>query len=127
MSRLLLADKSALIRGLDVESQRQDDEVCLCPVTRREMLYSTRSPADYAAVEQALDAFRHLRMDVHTFAAAETAQRELAALGEHRVPIPDLLIAACAHQHGADVLHVDRHFDTLAKVLGFRALRLSNG
>ena len=38
-------------------------------------------------------------------------------------PIPDLLIAACAAQHGADVVHVDRHFDTLAGVLGFAAVR----
>ncbi|MGI8750099.1 MAG: PIN domain-containing protein, partial [Thermoleophilaceae bacterium] len=100
----------------------QDDELCLCPVTRLEMLFSARSPTDYAVLEEALDAFRHLRMEVQTFAAAETAQRELAASGEHRIPIPDLLTAACAHQHGADVLHVDRHFDTLAKVLGFRAV-----
>jgi hypothetical protein len=32
---------------------------------------------------------------------------------------------ACAQQHGANILHVDRHFDALAEVFGFRSLRLS--
>jgi predicted nucleic acid-binding protein len=62
-------------------------------------------------------------MDAETFATALAAQRELAASGRHRVPIPDLLIAACAQQHGADVVHVDRHFDALAEVLTFTPLR----
>lgn len=123
MTRLLLLDKSALVRGVEVEPRWQDAELCLCMITRLEMLYSARSKADYAALETALDAFRELRMDVQTFAVAATAQRELAATGEHGVPLPDLLLGACAQQHAADVLHVDRHFDTLAKVLGFRALR----
>lgn len=123
MSLLFLVDKSALARGLDLDEQWPDDDLCLCPVTRLEMLFSARSAADHAALEDALDSFRHLKMDAHTFAAAESAQRELAATGEHRIPIPDLLIAACAQQHGADVIHVDRHFDTLAKVLGFHAVR----
>jgi predicted nucleic acid-binding protein len=39
------------------------------------------------------------------------------------VPIPDLLVAACAQQHGADVLHLDRHFEALATVLRFTAVR----
>jgi len=40
------------------------------------------------------------------------------------VPIPDLLIAACAQQHGADVLHVDRPYHALASVLTFGPVRL---
>jgi predicted nucleic acid-binding protein len=88
-----------------------------------ELLYSARSAADYERIGAALGEFRELRMDSATFAAAEAAQRELADQGRHRVPIPDLLIAACAQQHGADVLHVDRHFDVLASVLAFTPIR----
>lgn len=124
MSRLLLLDKSALARGLSIERRPEDEELCLCEVTRLEMLYSARSPAAYATLETSLDAFRQLRMDAQTFSVAAAAQRELAGRSEHRIPIPDLLIAACAQQHAADVLHVDRHFDALARVLGFRAVRL---
>lgn len=114
---LLLVDKSALVRGLvnvDV-----DDELCLCSVIRLELLYSARSPADYETKAADIAEYRDLPVNAETHAIAVTAQRELAPLSQHRVPVPDLLIAACAQQHGADVLHLDRHYDTLAKVLNF--------
>jgi predicted nucleic acid-binding protein len=79
---------------------------------------------DFERVEDALAGFRELHVDADTFAAAMTAQRELAGSGRHRVPLPDLLIAACAQQHGADVLHVDRQFDVLAEALHFTPVRL---
>lgn len=122
MSRLLLVDKSAYVRG--GAGADLDGELCLCSVSRLEMLFSARSPAEYAALEDDLAAFRDLRLDTETFAAAGTAQRELARTGRHRVPLPDLLIAACAQQHAADVVHVDRHFDVLSSVLHFKPIRL---
>ncbi len=88
------------------------------------MLYSARSPADFETLEGELDVFHELRTDAETIAIARTAQRELAASSQHRVPIPDLLIAACAQQHQAAVLHIDRHFETLARVLSFTPVRL---
>ncbi len=119
--RLLLVDKSAYVRG--ALTVGDDDELCLCAMTRLELLFSARSAEDYAQLERDLAEFRDLRMDVETFAIALGAQRELAEQGRHRVSLPDLLIAACAQQHAADVLHVDRHFDTLADVLVFDAVR----
>ncbi|HEY7690760.1 MAG TPA: PIN domain-containing protein [Gaiellaceae bacterium] len=62
-------------------------------------------------------------MDAETIAIARSAQRDLAAKSRHRVPIPDLLIAACAHRHQAAVVHLDRHYDTLARVLAFTPVR----
>jgi predicted nucleic acid-binding protein len=121
--RLLLLDKSAYVRG--AASPGPDDELCVCAVTRLELLYSARSQADYRQLEADLTEFRELRMNAETFDIALGAHRELAQRGQHRVAIPDLLIAACAQQHGADVLHVDRHFDALASVLTFTAQRVS--
>lgn len=121
LERLLLLDKSAYARGAGLE---QPGELCVCPVTRLEVLYSARSRDDYAAIEADLDAFRELRVDAETFAIAATAQRELADRGRHSVSIPDVLVAACAHQHGADVLHRDRHYDVLASVLSFEPIRV---
>lgn len=118
---LLLVDKSAYVLGGVAASDA--DDLCLCAVTRLELLYSARSQRDYQRLEGDLALFRDLRMDAETFATALTAQRELAATGHHRVAISDLLIAACAQQHGADVVHVDRHFETLAHVLAFTPLR----
>ena len=119
--RLLLVDKSAYVRGpVDIG---EDDELCLCAVTRLELLFSARDAAGYAQLEDDLAEFRDLRMDATTFDTALGAQRELAAQGHHRVSLPDLLIACCAQQHGADVVHVDRHFDVLADVLAFMPVR----
>lgn len=118
---LLLIDKSAYVRG--VADVGDDEDLCLCAVTRLELLYSARSHRDYQRLEEDLALFRDLRMDAETFASALAAHRELAAVGHHRVAIPDLLIAACAQQHGADVMHVDRHFETLARVLAFTPRR----
>lgn len=95
----------------------------MCAITRFEVLYSARSPSAFEQLEAELDVFHELRTDAETMEIARTAQRELAAQSQHRVPIPDLLIAACAHQHQAAVLHVDRHYETLTRVLSFAAVR----
>jgi predicted nucleic acid-binding protein len=121
VTRLLLIDKSAYVRG--AAAADLPGELCLCAATRMELLFSARSPSDFATLESDLALFRDLRLDTETFATAAGAQRELAGSGRHRVPIPDLLVAACAQQHGADVVHVDRHFDLLASVLHFDAIR----
>lgn len=120
--RWLLLDKSAAVHAPDLSAF--PGEPCLCAITRFELLYSARSPRHFEQLEEELDAFHELRMDAETFAIARVAQRELGGSSRHRVPIPDLLIAACAHQHRAAVLHLDRHYDALARVLAFTALRL---
>ena len=122
---LLLVDKSAYVRGLIDAAEH--DELCLCAVTRLELLYSARSTQDYQRLEGDLALFRELRMDAETFSVAIVAQRELASRGQHRIPIPDLLIACCAQQHSADVVHVDRHYEALSRVLAFRSRRLDAG
>lgn len=116
---LILIDKSAYVRG--ATQPESGDEFCLCAVTRLEILYSATSASDYERLASRLAHFRDLRMDTETFATTLTAQGELAQRGHHRIPIEDLLIASCAQQHGADVLHMDRHYDTLAQVLNFRS------
>jgi predicted nucleic acid-binding protein len=121
-TRWLLLDKSAVVRGAVVDPSR--GEPCLCAITKFELLYSARSPSDYDELDASVSALHELRVDAETIAIALAAQRELATMSQHRVPIPDLLIAACAHQHQADVLHDDRHYETLANVLSFTPVRL---
>ena len=45
-------------------------------------------------------------------------QRLLAARGQHRRPLPDLIISAAAAEHDATVLHYDHAFDLIAEVTG---------
>jgi predicted nucleic acid-binding protein len=120
---LLLADKSALERA--TPEALELGEICVCAVVRLEMLYSARSPHEYTVIEDNLSVFRELRIDAETILTAVAAHRELGQKGRHRLPIPDLLIAACAQQHQAAVLHVDRHYDVLAEVLTFESVRLA--
>jgi len=120
--RWLLLDKSALVRSGELDPAL--GEPCVCAITRFEVLYSARSPKSFEQLATELDALHELRTDSETIEIARTAQRELAASSHHRVPIPDLLIAACAQQHHAAVLHLDRHYDTLARVLAFTPVRL---
>jgi len=123
LEKLLLADKSALERA--APEMFEFGEICLCAIVRLELLYSARSPSDYSRIDEQLSVFRDLRMDAETIQTAVTAHRELGQRGRHRLPIPDLLIAACAQQHQAAVLHVDRHYDVLAEVLAFEPVRLA--
>lgn len=123
LGRLLLADKSALERA--TPETLELGEICSCAVVRLEMLYGARSTSEYQQIEEHLDAFRDLRVDTETIATAVTAHRELGERGRHRLPIPDLLIAACAQQHQAAVLHYDRHYDVLSEVLAFESVKLA--
>jgi predicted nucleic acid-binding protein len=119
---LILLDKSAWVRGgpelLDY------GELCMCAITRMEILYSARSAEAFETLQDDLGAYRDLRMDHATMTSAEAAQRELAGRGQQRVSLPDLLIGACAQQHGADVLHADRRYEALAALFGFGSIRL---
>lgn len=121
-SPLLLVDTSAWVRGLT--GAPEGAELCLCDVTKLEILYTARSYEDFRVHEESFEGFRTLTANAETWATARTAQRELAQLGHHRVALPDLLVAACAQQYGADVLNVDKHFDVLEGVLAFRSVRL---
>ena len=58
--------------------------------------------------------------------SALEALRELAAVGHHRLAPADVLIAACAHEAGAGVLHYDRDYDLIAEhtVLSFESVWL---
>jgi hypothetical protein len=42
----------------------------------------------------------------------------LALRGQHRTPIPDLMLAAIAHAHSAVVLHYDSDYERIAEVTG---------
>ena len=120
-----LADKSAY------EQQRHSDDadstlvalasdarLAICEIVALELLYSARGPADYAARRSGLDALIWLPMDAEVGQVALDIQRKLAVRGQHRRPIPDLLVAATAIVHGATVLHYDRDFDLIAEVTG---------
>ena len=119
-----LADKSALARMHLVEVARRlgpllvDGHVATCPIIDLEVLYSARSLADY---EQMLAERRVMISFPITEAVTDRAlavQHGLARRGQHRVPLPDLLIAAVAEANGLAVVHYDADFDRIAEFTG---------
>jgi len=107
------AAADALLKAL-----AQAGQLATCEIVALELLYSTRGPADYEDRWRGLESFMWLPVDAAVSRKALDIQRVLAASGQHRRPIPDLLIAAAAVVHGATVLHYDRDFDLIAEATG---------
>ncbi len=107
----------------DWASALRAGQVATCSVVRLELLYSARDLASFDAIARSVLALRDIPVTVAVQRAAVAAMRELAATAplHHRVPLPDLLIAAAAQEAGVGVLHYDRHYDRLAQVLGFKS------
>lgn len=85
-------------------------------VQRLEICASVRNVAEFDAEMQALAAMPLLDDALPAVGeAAEALQRALVQRGTHRGPkVVDLLIAATALVHHAEVLHYDAGFDLLA-------------
>ena len=129
---LLLADKSAWERAGDARIRAgwsraiTDGRIVTCLPVRFELLYSTRDADELELLESRLAALRDITITMSIHRAAMTGLRSLAQLGplHHRVPLPDLLIAAAAQEHALTVLHEDRHFEMLSQGMSFTARRL---
>jgi hypothetical protein len=123
---LHLADTSAWNRsGTDEAIATRWNELldegalAICSPVRLELLYSARSPADYAALADDLVGLPELALDGRVVARAEEVQAALAETSQHRAArAADLYIAAVAELNDATLLHYDRHFDAIAVVTG---------
>lgn len=92
-------------------------EVATCGIIDLEVLYSARNAEDHQRIRQrrAL-AYESIPIHPPVFDRALEVQGLLAESGQHRLPIPDLLIAAVAEISGLVLLHYDRDFDRIATV-----------
>ena len=126
----LVVDTSAWVR------QREPDVVerwkatlragliASCPVAALEILASARDDDGFAVLNRALSALAQVPVTSSVCAVALGAARELHGSG--RLPAADYLIAAAVAERGFGVLHLDRHYDTLASVMGFASVRLDH-
>jgi predicted nucleic acid-binding protein len=119
-----LADKSALAR-MTIPMVRQRLEpllvnglVATCGIIDLEIGYSARSAAVHEAVVAERQALPRAAIDDQVFDRALRVQGLLAQHGQHRLAIPDLLIAAAAERAGLTVLHYDTDFDRIADITG---------
>lgn len=121
---LTLIDKSALEQrrhaGAADVLRRLDDAgaLAVCEMVCLELLYSSTSASDYAQRWADLALLHQLPVNNVVMRRALEVQSLLARAGQHRRPVQDLIVAATAEVHGAEVLHYDRDFDLIAEVTG---------
>lgn len=120
---MLLLDNSAWTRlergGLsprrrdEIASWIDDGQLAACLPFLLEAGYSARSARHHGALMADLALFPQVELSSAVQRAALEAQSDLARVGHHRLAPTDILIAACAHEAGAGVLHYDRDYDLL--------------
>lgn len=121
-----LADKSALTRRdtrpevrAVIEPMLLAGQIATCGIVDLELLYSASSPSVYERLASALRALPRVSVTEAVLDRALEVQAHLAKRSQHRaVPLPDLIVAACAESAGLTVLHYDADYDRIAKVTG---------
>lgn len=123
-----LIDKSALARmQQQAVADRlapliEDGEAATCAIVELEVLYSARNADDHEQLRRRRGlAYERVELSDATFDRAIEVQGLLARTGRHRIPIPDLIIAAAAEQAGLTVMHYDSDFDIIAEITGQNA------
>lgn len=119
-----LADKSALTRRDTRPEVREAleplllaGEVATCGIVELELLYSATGRATYRALSEALRGMPRVAVDEDCVRRALEVQAMLAERSQHRaVPLPDLLVAACAERAELAVLHYDADFERIAEL-----------
>jgi predicted nucleic acid-binding protein len=94
--------------------------LAVCPVVALELLAAAPDEEAFADLDRALQGLPRAPVTRSANDAALSASRELR--GERRLPAADYMIAAAAAERGAAVLHYDRHFDLLCRVLGIESV-----
>lgn len=123
-----LADESALARRRTQVRVREvldplllEGEIATCGIVDLEVLFSASSPDNYRDTAEALEGMPRAPLDERCVQRALEVQAMLAERSQHRaVPLPDLLVAACAEQSGLVVLHYDADFERIGELTGQR-------
>lgn len=122
---LYMIDKSALARMQHGHVRArlrpiiEAGEAATCAIVDLEVLYSTRNRIEHARARARRElAYRRVELTEAIFQRAIEVQGLLAGRGRHRLPIPDLIIAAAAESASMTVLHYDSDFDAIGVVTG---------
>ena len=127
LDTVCLVDKSALARAHHppvraiLQRLTYRGLLATCSIIDLEVGYSAKGAAEHQTLIDQRRGLLCYPIGQHTLNRALDIQSLLAKRGQHRVPLPDLIIAACAEEHGAVVIHYDKDFDTIAHVTGQEA------
>jgi predicted nucleic acid-binding protein len=96
----------------------EDGAIATCAIVDLEVLFSARNLRDYEAVHLERQSLDDVPITPVIMGRALDVQHELARRGQHRLPIPDLIIAACAESANLTLLHYDRDYELIAAITG---------
>jgi predicted nucleic acid-binding protein len=99
------------------------DRLAVCPVVALELLAAARDEDAFRNLDRALSALQQAPVTQAACERALSASRELR--GSRRLPAADYLIAAAAGERGFGLLHYDRHFESLCRVLGVESVEVA--
>lgn len=94
-------------------------------LTAMELAYSARNADDHARMIMRQRTAHWLPVTEAVIDRALDVIAMLAKRGQHRTPIPNVIIAATAESHGATVLHVDADYNRIAAATGQPVRRLT--
>ena len=111
---LLRPDGDRAVRAR-VERALQAGEACWCPVVRLELWNGASGDHDKRVLGDFERLLPELPINAQVWDAAYNLARRARAAGM-TIPATDLLIAACARHHGAELEHADTDFVNLEKL-----------
>lgn len=122
---LILVDTSAFAQtgvneaALDaLEQIGERHRIATCLPVVLEVQFSARNKRDFERERGFFESFELLDITREVSEFALEIQWLLAKRGQHRMPIPDVMIAATAAVHDVPLLHYDHDFDLIAEVTG---------
>ena len=130
-NRLVLADSSVWVSHFTGQGHTASAAIgellrahrlAVNEVIRVELLTGAKDEAQYAELDDTLRGLHLLPISGAVWGRAERLRFELRRKG-HVVPVPDALIASCALLYDCELLHADRHFDTIARLTPLRIHR----
>ncbi len=102
-------------RVVEISEAISERRLAVCLPFLLEAGYSARGATEHAQLLDRLGALPWWGIDASVERRVIDAQRQLARAGHHRLPPPDIMIAALADCHGLGVLHYDADYDVIVE------------
>ena len=123
---LVLIDTSAWIEALRrngnsrvrerVRGHMQEGRAVWCEIVALELWNGARGTEERRLLKRFEDSIPMLPINSSTWSKSKALARALRNDGQ-TVPVADIIIAACAIEHAAEIEHHDRHFEAIFKVM----------
>lgn len=97
-----------------IEQLLVESDVAICGMIALELLGGTKSEKEYLRLKSRLEALYYVESDRILWGLASKLAFDLKRKGIS-IPYADIVIAACAIQERAILVHADSHFDSISK------------